>query len=66
MDDGRGMTKDDLLVAGRQFWSSKRERRGQALASLRKVAKLVNITSKTEGEKTWMSEFVRGGTTWRR
>ena len=47
MDDGRGMTKDDLLVAGRQFWSSKRERRGQALASLRKVAKLVNITSKT-------------------
>ena len=54
------MTKDDLLVTGGQFWTSKRERRGQVLASLSKVAKLVNITSKTEREKTWRAEFVRG------
>jgi hypothetical protein len=30
-------------------------RRGHAL-----VAKVVNITTKTEGEKTWKTEFVRG------
>ena len=60
VDDGRGMTKDDLLVAGRQFSSSKRDRRGLALASVRREAKLVNITTKTEAEKTWKTEFVRG------
>ena len=26
VDDGRGMTKNDLLVAGRRLWSSRRER----------------------------------------
>ena len=60
VDDGRGMSKDDLLVAGRQFWSSKRGSRGQALASVRRVAKLLNITSKAEGERTWKTEVVRG------
>ena len=60
VDDGRGMTKDDLLVAGRQFSSSKRDRRVLALASVRREAKLVNITTKTEAEKTWKTEFVRG------
>ena len=60
VDDGRGMSKDDLLVAGRQFWSSKRGSRGQALASVRRVAKLLNITSKAEGERTWKTEFVKG------
>ena len=54
------MSKDDLLVAGRQFWSSKRGSRGQALASVRRVAKLLNITSKAEGERTWKTEFARG------
>ena len=59
VDDGRGMTKDDLLVAGRQFWSSKMESRGQALASVRRVAYIVNITSKAERERTWKTGFVR-------
>ena len=37
------------------------ESRGQALASsVRRVAKLVNISSKAEGERTWKTEFVRG------
>ena len=43
----------------RQFWSSKRESWGQALASVRRVANIVNITSKAERERTWKTGFVR-------
>jgi DNA mismatch repair ATPase MutL len=36
------------------------ESRGQALPSMRRVAKLINISSKAQGERTWKTEFVRG------
>ena len=43
----------------RQFWSSKRESWGQALASVRRVANIVNITSKgEEGEGEDMEDWV--------
>ena len=33
---------------------------GQALASLRRVARLVSMSSRTEGGRTYRTEFLRG------
>ena len=48
LDDGIGMGRDDLVLVGRQFWSSKVEGRGASLAKVRKVSKLTIVSSRTE------------------
>ena len=60
LDDGRGISRDDLILVGRQFWTSKVEGRGEALAKVSKVSKLVTMSSKTERGKTWRTQFVKG------
>ena len=44
VDDGRGLSKEELEVVGKLHWSGS-ERKGRSLAALRRIAKEVSITS---------------------
>ena len=51
IDDGWGLSVEDLGVVGRQSWSGwPQEGRGLMLAGIRRVARLVKVTSRREGE----------------
>ena len=60
LDDGKGISGDDLLVVGRQFWTSKLNGRGESLTRVRRLSKLVIISSKTLSGKTWRAQFTKG------
>ena len=56
----RGMKKAELGIVGRKIWTSIRETRVEILASLRRVALMINLSLTLEEGKVYKTGFVRG------
>ena len=63
VDNGRGLSKEELEVVGKLHWSGF-ERKGRSLAALRRIAKEISITSTIQKQsgryKTFSVRFVEG------
>ena len=60
IDDGVGIKPDDMLVIGKQSWSSKESSSGNSLANLRRVTKRLTILSKNIDGDTILVKFEEG------
>ena len=49
IDDGSGMSQEDLAVVGRQHWGSKQNLKAESLECLRRVSDQVSISSRVQG-----------------
>ena len=71
LDNGHGMTAEDLKLMGRKYWTSKCPPhldgclvnigyRGEAVHAIRKSAKVVSVTSRTELGDTHSIQWKEG------
>ena len=60
IDDGVGIKPEDMLVIGKQSWSSKESSSGNSLANLRRVTKRLTILSKNIDGDTILVKFEEG------
>jgi len=60
IDDGVGMSKEDLAVVGRQHWGSKQTHQAESLKWLRRLSDQVTITSRVRARGSFKVLFKRG------
>ena len=49
-----------MKVIGKQFWSSKEQLAGSSLARLRRVSRMLTLTSRSDGDDTRSVTFEKG------
>ena len=60
IDDGVGIKPEDMSVIAKQSWSSKESGSGNSLANLRRVSKMLTVSSKTIAGQTITVKFDEG------
>ena len=60
IDDGQGMSFDDMNIVGKQAWTSNENNRGQSLANIRRVSELIVLSSRNKNGETFTVCFDKG------